>query len=350
MSKAETTGQTAYSAKPPVACLGIATTRRPCHASAPGPQAATTPITSMPGVTGSAGLTIMFLPLTRSMSFRLSGIAWTRTRSSPVAGTGTATRSSCIASTGSGPNSCTRHARMDSGLGRDPEAREASLMPEDLSVRFGFEPEALHVGAEGFPDRARIDAERLGRIAMDSVLVLRVVGDEGLHPSRGLVAERQAEGAIDPLHRAELVGDEILEVHVVELGGGRAIRRARGDRMLEDALDARGPVASDLDRIDLAAPHRAHQSRQARVGGHRLHRIAVGEDDARIGIAREQVLEPPHVRTGLEHPAVALHAPLQMLELRLVERVDERPVRLAIHPVLIGRHPELVVEEGRHHR
>ena len=115
MSKAETVGQIEYSAKPPVACFGIAATRLPSQLSVPGPQAATTPIVSIPGVTGSSGRTIMFLPFTRSMSFRLSGMPWARTSSSPGPGTGSGMRSSFIAIVGSGPYSWTRKARMVSG-------------------------------------------------------------------------------------------------------------------------------------------------------------------------------------------------------------------------------------------
>ena len=77
MSNADTTGQIAYSAKPPCAPFGIATTRRPCHSSVPAPHASTTPMTSMPGLYGSSGRTIMLPPVMRSRSLRLNGIACT---------------------------------------------------------------------------------------------------------------------------------------------------------------------------------------------------------------------------------------------------------------------------------
>ena len=111
MSNAETAGQIAYSAKPPFAPLGIATTRRPCQSSAPSPHASTTPMTSIPGLYGSSGRTIMLPPVMRSRSLRLNGIACTRTRSSPASGSGMGTVSSLSTSVGR-PYSCVRQARI----------------------------------------------------------------------------------------------------------------------------------------------------------------------------------------------------------------------------------------------
>ena len=42
----------------------------------------------MPGLYGRSGSTIMLPPMTRSRSLRLSGAAWTRTRTSPGSGLG----------------------------------------------------------------------------------------------------------------------------------------------------------------------------------------------------------------------------------------------------------------------
>ena len=111
ISNAETTGQIAYSANPPCAPFGIATTRLPSHVPAPSPHASTMPITSMPGLYGSSGRTIMLPPVMRSRSFRFSGIACTRTRTSPASGLGIGTSSSTSAVRG-GPYSCVRHARI----------------------------------------------------------------------------------------------------------------------------------------------------------------------------------------------------------------------------------------------
>src|SRR5207248_176775 len=63
------------------------------------------------GLYGNSGSTIMFPPVMRSRSLRFSGMAWTRTRTSPASGTGMATVSSWSASRG-GPYSWVRHARI----------------------------------------------------------------------------------------------------------------------------------------------------------------------------------------------------------------------------------------------
>ena len=73
--------------------------------------------------------------------------------------------------------------------------------------------------------------------------------------------------------------------------------------MVDHAVQAGGPVVGDLVPIDLVARRLAYERREARVRRHRLHRIAVGEHDARVGIGREQVLEAPHVRAGLAAPS-----------------------------------------------
>ena len=72
----------------------------PATRSAPSPHASTTPMTSMPGLYGSSGRTIMLPPVMRSRSLRLSGIACTRTRTSPASGVGHGTSSSWSASCG----------------------------------------------------------------------------------------------------------------------------------------------------------------------------------------------------------------------------------------------------------
>ena len=83
------------------------------HDSAPAPHASTMPITSMPGLYGRSGRTIMLPPLMRSRSLRLSGIACTRTRTSPASGSGTGTSSSRSTSVGRSPYVCVRHACID---------------------------------------------------------------------------------------------------------------------------------------------------------------------------------------------------------------------------------------------
>lgn len=54
--------------------------------------------------------------------------------------------------------------------------------------------------------------------------------------------------------------------------------------------------------------------------------------------------------TGLQDPALALAAPLQVLELTPVKLVHGGPVAVVVDPILEGRHAERVVEDGRRHR
>ena len=117
-SKVIAVGAVTYSAYPPNAPLGIATTRRPAHASAPGPHASTVPITSMPGMYGIGVRTVLYRPWMPSRSLKFSVIASTRISTSLSPGVGISTSSGVSTSAGA-PYSCTRHARIT----RRPEQR-----------------------------------------------------------------------------------------------------------------------------------------------------------------------------------------------------------------------------------
>jgi hypothetical protein len=110
-------------------------------------------MTSMPGVTGSSGRTIMFWPFTRSMSFKFSGIAWTRTRSSPGPGSGTGISSRVSALVGSAPHSWTRQARMDSERSLGP-GMEGLLAARSAMRSFAIERGSLQSVSGSRPKRS----------------------------------------------------------------------------------------------------------------------------------------------------------------------------------------------------
>src|SRR3954469_20951152 len=119
----------------------MAATRAPIHSSAPAPQPSTTPMTSIPGLYGNSGRTAMLPPLIRSRSLRLSGMASTRTRTSPASGSGLSTVSNRSTSRGS-PYSCTRQARIASVIPAD-----GSPMCETCTMSDGL-PEVDHLDIE----------------------------------------------------------------------------------------------------------------------------------------------------------------------------------------------------------
>ncbi len=131
MANVPAIGQMAHSANPPNAPLVEATTRSPIQDSQPGPAASIVPMTSIPGLYGSSGRTIMLPPVIRSRSLRLSGIPATRTRTSPASGTGVVTTSRRNTSRG-GPYSWTRQACMVDGCVVIPRVYEQH--PSDTAL------------------------------------------------------------------------------------------------------------------------------------------------------------------------------------------------------------------------
>ena len=101
---------------------------------------------------------------------------------------------------------------------------------------------------------------------------------------------------------AERIGEEVREVHVVEQSVRVLARVPNFDGVLDDSAQAGRPVPRDFDAIDIVTSHRAHERSQARVRRHRIDRVAVREHDPRVGVGGEQMLEAPHVCTGLQHP------------------------------------------------
>ena len=94
ISNAIAAGATTYSAYPPNAPEGIATTRRPSHDSTPAPHSSTTPNTSIPGMYGTGRGTVLYRPWMPSRSLKLSVTDVTRIFSSPSPAEGTSTSSS----------------------------------------------------------------------------------------------------------------------------------------------------------------------------------------------------------------------------------------------------------------
>lgn len=125
--------------------------------------------------------------------------------------------------------------------------------------RFGFESEAFHIGPEGFSDLFGIDSVFVWRITMDSVFILRIVRDEGFHAICGFAGHGQVKGVVDLFDDGELIGDEVLEIHVVELSLRELFLGSNRDGVFEDALDTRRPILGDLERVDIIATHGTHE-------------------------------------------------------------------------------------------
>src|SRR5262245_40647815 len=247
MSNIDAVGQIAYSAKPPCAPFVVATTRRPCHDSAPAPHAATTPITSMPGLYGNSGRTIMLPPVMRSRSWRLNGMRCTCTQTSPASGTGIGIVSSFSTSVGR-PYSCVRHARIVSSLPigavRMPRASggrmggdiETAIAPtiavlESLTREFAAAPDAsapipgldwtvedlgLHIlsASRHYSDSAETDTPGWHDLEQGPAVNARLI--EELAPERGLdeitAALREAVAALHDAW-AKHAPDDVLAWH-----------------------------------------------------------------------------------------------------------------------------------------
>ncbi len=105
----------------------------------PGPTAATTPATSLPGTKGVGGL-IWYRPWQMSPSTKFTPAAFTSTTTCPSPGTGSARSSSTSVS--SGPSSGQTRARTDVNLSS----------PDHEGSSGAQRPQSLHHGAEGRPE------------------------------------------------------------------------------------------------------------------------------------------------------------------------------------------------------
>jgi hypothetical protein len=144
-------------------------------------------------------------------------------------------------------------------------------------------------------------------------LVTRLVaGPPRTHPGLELVGDGLAEPRVEAAHLADRVGLHGAEVDVVEAGVGAA--GAEPQR----AVHAHRPVL-DVELAEVAAVEVVGEQ-PGDVGvhvGHRHHDvggIAVRHHEPGVGEGAVEVVEPQHVRRGLQPPRPRRLAPLQELE------------------------------------
>ena len=161
----------------------------------------------------------------------------------------------------------------------------------------------------------------------------RPVGDGLLDRRRELVAEE----VVDAPHHAHRVGDEVAVVHVVE--ALLADAGTRRDGLFDTDAQVVRHLTSEPVQVELRRAVGEDRRHQARPRRHRLHRVAVGHHEARVGIGRQDRLEVEVVVRRLEQPEVRRASRLQQLDHPSVVRVGRGRV---------GRAPPLVVPVHRH--
>ena len=140
------------------------------------------PITSMPGLYGNSGRTIMLPPVMRSRSFRFSGIACTRTRTSPASGLGIGTSSSTSAVRG-GPYSCVRHARIVWSLSTSLTLPQPAARSHLTTVGASLALPAVCLAASTLGPAHGL-WQRLGLTVGDAWIVVTALGVAGILRSR----------------------------------------------------------------------------------------------------------------------------------------------------------------------
>ena len=147
---------------------------------------------------------------------------------------------------------------------------------------------------------------------------------------------------VDRAHLAHWIGDQCVVVHVDRAGAlGPGIER---HDPLDVPRDEVQHVAPDLVRIDRrGAVHPAQPRGHLADRGERLDRIAVGHHQPRVGIDREDRVQRDHVVGILERPGLALRAPLQRLQLALVDPVGAHEIGLVEQVVEVAGHAVQVV-------
>ena len=119
----------------------------------------------------------------------------------------------------------------------------------------------------------------------------------------GAFVERLAGQVVDARHHGQVVGHELVEVHVdrVVVGQGAALVGAAA----EHSFEAVGPVAAHGLHVDPVA------GETGGVGDHRDHRrrhryrVAVGDHEGGVGERLDERRELLEVLGRLEHPAAS---------------------------------------------
>src|SRR5262249_47640912 len=152
------------------------------------------------------------------------------------------------------------------------------------------------------------------RVLVPTVLVLRVTGEEPAHALLGGMREAEAEVVVDGAHGADRIPEQVEVAHVEEAIRGDQTLVARAQRTLETVCSASRPLGAALLGIDLVAEGAAQRGGEARERADHLQGISMRENDAGVGIDVEEGAEAEEVRRGLQHPALASPAELEVLE------------------------------------
>src|SRR5262245_10387630 len=149
--------------------------------------------------------------------------------------------------------------------------------------------------------------------------------------------EAEAEVVVDGAHGADRIPEQVEVAHVEEAIRGNQTLVARAQRTLETVGPASRHLGADLLGIDLVAEGAAQRGGEAGERADHLQGISMRENDARVGIDVEESAEAEEMRRGLQHPALASPAELEVLEKPAMRLVcgDER---LRLQPRLIRGH------------
>ena len=176
--------------------------------------------------------------------------------------------------------------------------------------------------------------------------VLRPVLQEDLHAPGVELAHLVAETPVEVAHRSHRVGHQGVVVEVAAPPVGGAVVKGHGRAEGEGALAL--PLLGGGARIGPRGERALAGVGQAGQRGHHRSRVAVGPDDAGVGIGGTEGIEMPEVVGGLEDPALGGLMALEGLEGEPVLGVGRGHVRL-LQPTTVRGHMGLGLEgQGAH--
>src|SRR5215475_9506015 len=173
--------------------------------------------------------------------------------------------------------------------------------------------EAAAVLGEVVLDPGLAEPELLERVLVRRTALARVGVDPTLHRALDLRRELAPDEGVDPPHLAQRIARDVAVPDVDEAVVPAPI--AGGHAGVETVVELPRPALPGDDGVDVVGAEAPERDRHAREGGHALHRIAVGLDDAGVGEGGEELLEVAQVEGRLQHPEIAAAAGLALLPL-----------------------------------
>ena len=185
---------------------------------------------------------------------------------------------------------------------------------------------------------------------MKSVQIAGLLGQKIAHPVFCWSGKRPAEIFVNGAHRADRIASK-LKIRNIK----NALRR-QSITLEKEFAERAGPVVhcffADFHWIDRVAKDAAQDRNQTGDRSDRLDGRAMGLDEERVRIGREQCWQGKHVSGRFQDPAAPVFSFLQMLEKAPVKGVGWSQVLLQ-EPFSIAGHVvhgvELIAQKSRTH-